>query len=297
MTLHATVRRDHLQRVAGCVERITNLPAVATQDWCDRAARAILAIRSDALASVTIGQFGPAGELVDLEITGTATAENGHLPGRYVHSETTHSLGWWLGTQESLAAGQLSVLQAASPWRLSPAGRRWSDLGVRDLVVGQCLLSDRPQPGYGRYLIVELGVRDMLSDSLEAGDAEVLLAALPSMGKRAIMAFGTESTTAVNRITPREQLILEQLSLGRTVKQIAEELNRSPHTVHDHVKSLHRKLGAASRGELIARALGHIEHTMGDRPGNNFSGPTIHSIQPGKSQNGLRSASARYINA
>lgn len=58
-------------------------------------------------------------------------------------------------------------------------------------------------------------------------------------------------------MTDREQDVLERLILGRSVREIAEELGRSPHTVHDHVKSLHRKLDASSRGELVARALGH----------------------------------------
>jgi hypothetical protein len=34
--------------------------------------------------------------------------------------------------------------------------------------------------------------------------------------------------------------------------------------VHDHVKSLHRKLDASSRGELVARALGHGSETRAD---------------------------------
>ena len=42
------------------------------------------------------------------------------------------------------------------------------------------------------------------------------------------------------------------------MREIADALERSPHTVHDHVKSLHRKLNASSRGELIARTLGHV---------------------------------------
>ncbi|MFI4898124.1 MAG: response regulator transcription factor, partial [Phycisphaerales bacterium JB059] len=57
-------------------------------------------------------------------------------------------------------------------------------------------------------------------------------------------------------LTNREQVVLEELILGRSVREIAETMHRSPHTVHDHVKSLHRKLGASSRGALIAHALG-----------------------------------------
>jgi hypothetical protein len=30
------------------------------------------------------------------------------------------------------------------------------------------------------------------------------------------------------------------------------------YTVHDHVKSLHKKLNANNRGQLVARALGHL---------------------------------------
>ena len=52
--------------------------------------------------------------------------------------------------------------------------------------------------------------------------------------------------------------VLEQLILGKSVREIAEMIQRSPHTVHDHVKNLHRKLGATSRGALIARALGRL---------------------------------------
>lgn len=58
-------------------------------------------------------------------------------------------------------------------------------------------------------------------------------------------------------LTQREQTILDHLVEGKSVRVIAECIGRSPHTVHDHVKNLHRKLNACSRGQLIARALGH----------------------------------------
>lgn len=62
----------------------------------------------------------------------------------------------------------------------------------------------------------------------------------------------------VQWLTPREQDVLELLVEGKSVREISDELSRSPHTVHDYVKSLHRKLGASSRGELVARVLGHV---------------------------------------
>jgi DNA-binding CsgD family transcriptional regulator len=46
------------------------------------------------------------------------------------------------------------------------------------------------------------------------------------------------------------------LTLGYSIREIAELLHLSHHTVQDHVKHLHSKLDASNRGELVARALG-----------------------------------------
>jgi DNA-binding NarL/FixJ family response regulator len=74
-----------------------------------------------------------------------------------------------------------------------------------------------------------------------------------------LIAIGPSPTDGNQWLTPREQVILQHLLLGKSVREIAAELERSPHTVHDHVKALHRKLNASSRGELVARALGYIQ--------------------------------------
>ena len=62
-------------------------------------------------------------------------------------------------------------------------------------------------------------------------------------------------------------MILVELVSGASVREIAERIDRSPHTVHDHVKSLHRKLNASSRGELVSRYLGfHASSPAAARP-------------------------------
>jgi DNA-binding CsgD family transcriptional regulator len=58
-------------------------------------------------------------------------------------------------------------------------------------------------------------------------------------------------------LTPRLRDVLRQLARGLSEKQIAGELRISPHTVHDHVKALHRRLGVSSRGELLALLVTH----------------------------------------
>jgi DNA-binding CsgD family transcriptional regulator len=51
---------------------------------------------------------------------------------------------------------------------------------------------------------------------------------------------------------------------GASEKELAFELNVSPHTVHEHIKAIHRAFGARSRGELfatVARAKGQGQRT------------------------------------
>jgi DNA-binding CsgD family transcriptional regulator len=54
-------------------------------------------------------------------------------------------------------------------------------------------------------------------------------------------------------LPPRLRQVLACLHDGDGEKQVAARLSLSRHTVHDYVKELHRRFGAASRGELLAR--------------------------------------------
>jgi DNA-binding CsgD family transcriptional regulator len=58
------------------------------------------------------------------------------------------------------------------------------------------------------------------------------------------------------RLSPRQREVLELLRRGASEKEVAAALEVSNHTVHDHVKALHRAYGARSRGELMACAAG-----------------------------------------
>jgi DNA-binding CsgD family transcriptional regulator len=59
--------------------------------------------------------------------------------------------------------------------------------------------------------------------------------------------------------TPRERETLELLFTGASEKSVAASLGLSPHTVHDYVKAIYRKIGVASRAELMALGLGRPE--------------------------------------
>lgn len=53
-------------------------------------------------------------------------------------------------------------------------------------------------------------------------------------------------------LPPRLKQTLTCLLAGDSEKQAARRLGLSPHTVHVYVKSLYRRFGVNSRGELLA---------------------------------------------
>lgn len=55
-------------------------------------------------------------------------------------------------------------------------------------------------------------------------------------------------------LTPRQRVVLELLTQGKTYKEIAEILHITPHTVRYHVIELTHKFGVKNRMELIAAA-------------------------------------------
>lgn len=54
------------------------------------------------------------------------------------------------------------------------------------------------------------------------------------------------------RLSPRLKQTLDNLLAGDSVKQIAQKLDLSPHTVGDYVKALHQKFNVRTRGELLS---------------------------------------------
>lgn len=300
-----TLTRETLhsfRAVAKASENICALPAVATQDWCDRAAQAILAIAQPTVAVTMIAQVDDRGVVVRQEATGVAgvyVADVTTNVGRSQSSPTliaidpndsnlvqvrtalaqARDLGWQpagLGGSHKAAPAErfgVNILDAGNS-----VVKRWSAYRLQGLLLAAVSIG----PG-GRMLTIELG-----SSNVALGEAEAaaLDSVLPLLAKRAILAIGTDASEASHWLTSREQMILQHLLLGKSVREIAEELGRSPHTVHDHVKSLHRKLNASSRGELVAKALGYaemkpaqFEEVEGSADGQT---PTIHVRPQGK---------------
>jgi DNA-binding NarL/FixJ family response regulator len=76
--------------------------------------------------------------------------------------------------------------------------------------------------------------------------------------------FGkAEDNCLPTHLSPRETEIVRMVAQGMVAKQIAAELNLSPHTVYTHRKNIMRKLSIKSTSELVLYAveLGIIDST------------------------------------
>jgi PAS domain S-box-containing protein len=107
------------------------------------------------------------------------------------------------------------------------------------------LLEERTRIALGLYARVAGLARDDASNgaSPEAALRHVQVAMLHASGEK----IG---------LTALDLHVLELLSKGRSSREIALQVHRSPHTVKDHVKKLMQRLGATRRAELVATALG-----------------------------------------
>jgi DNA-binding CsgD family transcriptional regulator len=243
---------EDVRRVATCVAAIQGLPGVATTDWCEKAAEVLGLLWTDAPVGIAIGSIGRETGPVRVELSHLSGASAGGrvrraMEGRGLHRRVR-------GVLERI--GEVETGAIGVRWAPGQVGSPWEDMGILELVTGLGRLDGRRG---GRMLVVEIGPQARVpSDSDDEARAAVLGAVMGVLLARCRMAFVPGPVDASRRVTPSEQVILNQLVLGRSVREIAEGLERSPHTVHDHVKSLHRKLRAKSRGELIARALGHL---------------------------------------
>ncbi|GIK20571.1 MAG: LuxR family transcriptional regulator [Leptolyngbya sp. PLA2] len=243
-----------LTAIARIAQEIERLPAVATPDWCERAAGVLISLGDCAACGIV--NIDPVGRIVAHQAAGAAVSEETERSALAVLRSNLLSLAGvgidtrpaWDGRTVCGAAGELAGGEA---WRSGPIGAVWHGVEVGEPVVGLApVLAPRGNgaPLASLYaLIARHGGTPPRPES-----AALLRAALPLLAERARVALTPEGAW----LTTREQEVLEALTHGLSVREIAEALSRSPHTVHDHVKSLHRKLKAHTRGELVARALG-----------------------------------------
>ncbi|MBL0871236.1 MAG: helix-turn-helix transcriptional regulator [Phycisphaerales bacterium] len=262
------------------MDTICRLPGVPTHDWCDRAAAGLARLHHPCVALCCIANLDARGFITTLELVGAAASSDSqpvassqgdaivrgavssgivrdsHLNQARMNIVEGQWLGWNVGTlNEDLwfvsTASQQGLMPGRGPSLLN---RRWEWMNPVDVLLGAVKV---PCESGTRMLLVEVASADPgFRDTTR--QAAVVAATLPMLSKRVSQAFDPGSQDRTNWLTPREELVMWHLVAGMKVPQIAALLHRSVYTVHDHVKSLHRKLNANNRGQLVSRALGHL---------------------------------------
>lgn len=256
--LHAS-----LERAVRGLSGVLALPGVPTLDWCQLAARSLSAAFPGSVVVVRLLDQTPAsGAWVAVNEGAYDSFRAAGLDPGDLSFEGESVAGWWL-TSEAASSDAPAGEPCFSPvervrgferWGGSGLFRGWAEKGVPEVILGSLVTAADADRGARRLIVVELGQNGAVSE-----DSDILGSLLPELAKRVALAFGAEPFAGPDPITDREHEVLDLLVRGLNVREIAEELSRSPHTVHDHVKSLHRKLHAACRGELVARALGRCD--------------------------------------
>jgi NarL family two-component system response regulator LiaR len=108
--------------------------------------------------------------------------------------------------------------------------------------------------GVGGYLLKTASAKELVDAVRAVADGVFVL-------DRAVSGRLTRrmrnDATSTDLLTRRETEVLELLARGRSNKQIANELQLGLRTVEGHVSNVLAKLGAQSRTEAVAYALGH----------------------------------------
>lgn len=148
------------------------------------------------------------------------------------------------------------------------------DLGDEDRPESILVLSDRADGdlvlralrlGVRGYVTKAEGLRGLSTTIRRVLAGERVIA--PGLEQDAVLALGRfarrarEGAEVAADLTSREQQVLELLSEGQTMRQIATRLSISPRTVETHVAKLYRKLGVRTRVQAVSRAatLGLVE--------------------------------------
>ncbi|KAB8196385.1 LuxR family transcriptional regulator [Nonomuraea phyllanthi] len=115
--------------------------------------------------------------------------------------------------------------------------------------------------GPGAITSEDLGVHRLLERAVEL-NGTVTVDSVPHWGTTITVVLPLSQSPALERpagsldsLNPREQEVLEQLTLGHRNRVIAHHLGISENTVKFHVANILGKLGVGSRGEAAALAL------------------------------------------
>ena len=111
------------------------------------------------------------------------------------------------------------------------------------------------EAGASGYLVKPMPPRKMIEAIKEIhGGGSPMSAPIARLVVQTFQERG-RSHRKLEKLTPREQEILELLAKGYSDKEISQALGISEHTVNGHIKSIYVKLQAHSRAQAVAEYL------------------------------------------
>lgn len=116
------------------------------------------------------------------------------------------------------------------------------------------LIFDALRSGACGYLLKRSAPEELvraIQDTMRGGSPMSM-----EIARRVVSHFHRTDGPTPTTLTAREQEILGHLAKGLAYKEIADRLNLSPHTIHNRLRGIYRKLQVKSGPEAVAKFLG-----------------------------------------
>jgi DNA-binding NarL/FixJ family response regulator len=109
--------------------------------------------------------------------------------------------------------------------------------------------------GASGYLLKRTSPAKLLSAIREAHEGGSPMT--PQIARRVVQHFqkAPEPPSEIQKLTPREQEVLNQLAKGFRYKEIVDNLGISSGTLHSYIRSIYEKLHVHSRTEAVVKLL------------------------------------------
>jgi DNA-binding NarL/FixJ family response regulator len=142
----------------------------------------------------------------------------------------------------------LNGFDAVRRIRESGSGTRIIFLTMHD---DATLLSEAFHCGASGYILKQAAGEELVNAIREVADGKNYVSPLLSGLPTELLTFHPQKTT----ITPRQREVLELISRGLTMKEIASQLNISTRTAESHKYEMMQSLGVQTTAELIRYSL------------------------------------------
>ncbi len=284
---HAT-ERVPLLRAISIGESLSTLPGVPTLDWADRAARVLAHISGASASGVCCVLTDATGGFERVDMVGACIAsapasageESGSRREAVIRSALYEAASWGirLPMADAPDAFPIERVLAGQPLAglVSALGATHPDEVIASFAV---VASAEERHESGPWVLIGVSAEDpaRIESPMECA---LLAAGVQSIAARARHSIGVGPLKDSEWISPREQEVLELLLAGSSTREIAQSFGRSWHTIHDHVKALHRKTGASTRGELIARWFGQPRRSTDKDKRFSIEPPVERAVEP-----------------